>query len=324
MKELGLRINSRLKIKDLRLKIKDLSYILSLISCLLVFAPSAHAQQVSFPKQYLSVTPIISELKLVPGKNTSYELKVKNLANAPLGISAEVGNLVEPDSIDIGEDVSPIIKWTKLSENDFIIDAKSEKTIKVTINPPKDIKESGYYEVIYLTPFVGGQNQKEKPVVLSRIGALVFATYGDLNYKNLKEKVKISTFSPTSFFQKKSEFDLDLEVENNYFTHFSAKPVVVVNSLFGSKEKFELEEKHILPGKSRIWQIAGPLKKWGIYKAKLALSIGNGEQIFANTTFVFLPLREILIVILIFFVIFFVIFRKKRLKKALRILAGKT
>jgi hypothetical protein len=325
MKNLRFRINDTgFKIKEIRLQIRNLAYLLTLIFYLVILVPSVHAQQpASFPRQYLRVSPIISELKITPGRQTSFDLTIENLSESPLGIHAELSNLLElEESENVSDENSPLISWTKLSENDFIVDAKGERTIKVNINPPKDIREGGYYEVIYFTPFVSGQNQSEKPVVLSRIGALIFVTHGELDYRNLREKVSVASFKPDEFLISKPEVVLDLKVKNNYFTYFTAKPVITVTRIFGGSEKIEIEEKRILSGRQRAWEITQSLKSWGAYKADLVLSVGSGEQIFASTWFLYLPVNP-LVPISIFLLLFIAIRGRKRLKKVIRIISGK-
>lgn len=278
LKNLGLKIEKRLNlpagkagIKDLGLKI---SGFLILISLILLLAPSAQAQESL--DQYLRVSPIISEVTIEPNKETTFDLEVENLSSKPMGISLQTSNLIGDDPTEVIDD-APLMKWTDLSENNFIIDPNSQRSVQVRIKPPSDLKKGGYYEVIYLTPFIGGQNQAQKPVVLSRIGVLVFATFGDLDYKNLKEKVIITRFGPSSFLQDKSEVLIDLEVDNKYFTHFSAKPEITISSLFGSVDKQTPEEKRILPGRTRSWEIPEEVKNYGIYRVRLALSVGGGR-----------------------------------------------
>jgi hypothetical protein len=231
-----------------QISIKLVVLLVLVIPVVLFLTLSAHAQQpASFPRQYLRVSPIISELKITPGRQTSFNLTIENLSESPLGIHAELSNLLDAESENTPEETSPLISWTRLSENDFIVDAKGERTIRVNINPPKDMKEGGYYEVIYFTPFVSGQNQREKPVILSRIGALIFATHGELDYRNLREKVSVASFKPEEFIISKPEVLLDLKVKNNYFTHFTAKPVITVTRIFGEVRGLKLRKSVYFP-----------------------------------------------------------------------------
>ncbi len=160
--------------------------ILPIGSC---FNPPAYAQslnngqELTSPEQYLKITPIISDLKLIPGQSTIIPLTIQNLSAQPVGIHADLSLLDEVDSSAVIKQVkSPLINWTTLSEKDQIVQPAEVKTINVIINTPKQTKSIGYYEAIFLTPFISQQRIPNKPVVLSRIGALVFATVGKLNF----------------------------------------------------------------------------------------------------------------------------------------------
>ncbi len=122
-----------------------------------------------------------------------------------------------------------------------------------------------------------------------------------------------------------SNAELEFTVNNNYFTHFTAKPFLTLSPLFGKSNQVLIEEKHVLPGKNRIWRINRELKGWNFYTAHLAVSVGNGEQIFKDAWFIILPvpLKQIIIFIIVLALIWLVVFKKDRLKKGFKILMSK-
>jgi hypothetical protein len=219
---------------------------------------------------------------------------------------------------------SELTKWTTVKSPDIILDPLSQKSIAVTISPPKDAKQSGYYETIFLTPIVSSQKDPKSPIVLTRIGAIVLGTIGTLNYDELAKKVSIEDFKPETYFLEKRKVALSFSVRNKYFTHFSAKPFLTIQPLFGNEQTTLLEEKHILPGGSKNWGFETTLGKNIFYRAKLAVSIGNGNQVLAETWFVLLPYKQILLVLLLLTIVYLVIFRRGRIKKAISVLFGKT
>ncbi len=293
---------------------------ISLIFITFFFKDIAYAEQLSpIPLQKIQINPIISELSLVPGQDTIIPLTIKNLSNQPLGIHAQIAD-VQEDSIK----KSPIIRWTHLSTSDSIMGAQEQKTISISIHTPLHTPNSGYAEIIYLTPFVSNTIQKGTPVVLSRIGALILGTVGKLNYDHLVHKVSLASFSPSSRIVNHTPVSLSFEITNKYFTYFTAKPFLTLTPLFGKSQTTPLEEHHILPGTTRNWtSTMNPEPFHFLYFAHLAVSVGNGKQLFADTFFIIFPYKPFLILIgslLLFSVLLLSYYKRHRFKKAVRIL----
>ncbi len=291
--------------------------MLALFNC--VFTNNSYAA-----KQSLRVSPIINDLQLTPGKPTVIDLSVENLNETSLGVHAEVSGFDET-SQDLFTDQHPSVltKWTSISSPDIVLNPLSQKIIEITITPPKDAKQSGYYETVFLTPIVSSKKEPTSPVVLTRIGAVILATVGTSDYNDLAKKVSIQDFKPENYIFEKTPAALTFSVENKYFTHFTAKPFITIKPLFGQEKTILLEEKHILPGTGKSWKFQEAFGKNIFYSAKLAVSIGNGNQILANTWFVVLPYEHILILILLLGIIFFAVFKKDRIKKAILALFGR-
>lgn len=275
--------------------------------------------------QYMKVSPVISDLQLVPGQATTIDLSVENLSDTPLGIHAQISGVDETgQEVFANQKTSPLIGWTNIPEPDIIIDPHSQKSITVVISPPKDAKESGYYETVFLTPIVSSQRNPSAPVVLSRVGSIILATIGNLNYDDLAKKVTIKDFKPGKFIFEKSPATLGFSVENKYFTHFTAKPFITLKPLFGQEETTLLEEKRVLPGTTRSWQFETKTEKCIFYRAELAVSVGEGHQILAQTWIIMLPYKLVLIPLLLLGIVYLILFKRVRVKKAiLTLLRGK-
>jgi len=291
--------------------------LLALINCL--FTTKSYAI-----KQSLQVSPIINDIQLIPGQPTVINLSVENLSDAPLGIHAEISGMDETNqNIFTDQHSSILTKWTSIATPEIILDPLSQKDIPVIINPPKDAKPSGYYETIFLSPIVNSQKQPETPVILTRVGAIILATVGKPDYNDLAKKVNIRDLRPSAYFLEKSPATLSFSVENKYFTHFTAKPFITIKPLFGQEQTSLLEEKHILPGSNKTWQFQTKIGKNIFYRTKLAVSVGNGNQVLADTWFIVLPYKSVLLLILVLGIFYFVIFKRQRIIKAIEILIGK-
>lgn len=292
-------------------------YIIYLIAILLIIRASSPAFAQTLPKQNLSITPIIQEITLIPNTAYSYPLLITNLADKPMGIHIDINGFdpTQEGSQGFTPQASPLVSWTTISEKDTIIPPLSQKQLMITITPSIDAKERGYYETFTITPFISQQQTVKTPLVLTRFIGVVFATVGTVHYDDLAKKVTIQKFDPTKIIFGQTKANLSLQVRNAYFTHFIAKPFLSITPLFGAKRTVTLEEKHIFPGSTRSWDISLPLPtQYIFYKATIAVFVGNGNQILAQTYFFVLP-QQVLIALCIACALIVITLMRKRLWK---------
>ena len=274
------------------------------------------------PQQSISISPVINDLQLVPGKKTTFTITIRNNNSTAIGIQAETtGYDITGETAQFEEKPSVMTSWTMLSQSDILIDPKQTKIITATINTPNNIKQSGYYETIFLTPIAHQQETANSPIILSRFGVLVLGTVGKLNYNDLSKKVSVTDLTPSLTMLNAFPQDISFSVANNYFTHFDAKPFVTITPLFANSQTVELTDKHVLPGSERVWQYIPSIAKNHIfYQEHLAVSVGGGNQIFADSWFIVLPYQPILLIVVILVLLYIAITRRKRLGKFVTIL----
>jgi len=315
-----------IKYQNIKNCVKTVFFLSVLFSLLLIPLP-AHAaspttQSVeAIPAQSLRVSPIINDLQLQSGKPTSFALTIQNLSSNPVGIHVTISGYDETSGTSVFEQKpSQMINWTSLSQQDLLIAPYDEKNLTVTIVPPAHLNPSGYYETIFLTPIIHQELLPNSPVVLSRVGVLILGTIGNLNYNDLAKKVTISNFSPNAGLLNKFPNAISFSVNNSYFTHFDAKPFITITPLFGKPQTTLLEDKHVLPNDSRIWQYQPASQHSIFYRVHLAVSIGDGKQVYADTWFIVFPYKELLLIIFAVLIFYLAIFQRKRLKKFVTIL----
>lgn len=289
-------------------------------SCQLLVPKIASAQTV--PLQSLRVTPVINDLQLVSGKTTTFPLTVQNLSSDPVGIHFELSGYDQIGEVPLyNQTPSLLSQWTHLSKQDLLLSPHSTQSITVTITPPSHLSSSGYYETIFLTPIVNQETIPGSPIILSRLGVLVLGTIGTLNYDDLAKKITVTDLIPSHTIITSFPKTISFTVNNHYFTHFDAKPFLTITPLFGKSQTILLPDKHVLPGSARIWQEEPQIVSPNIfYHLHLAVSIGDGKQVFTDTWFVVFPYKLFIIVIVVAVVLFFTFFRKKRIKKFLNVL----
>lgn len=268
-------------------------------------------------KSIINVSPFIIDTQLNKGEN-KYKIQIKNLLNEGLGISASPADF-SPESQTTNP--NKLVDWTEIKTKEIILNPGETKQIDFVINVPKNAKDGGFSEYIFLTPIYIKAQNPNAPTVLSRIGVLVLANLGKVNYNDLAKKTGIEDFKFSHLFYEKLPATANFSVKNNYFAHFSAKPILTLTPLFGKSEEIIFQDKHVLPGQSRSWsQILNPKARSIFYTAKLAVSVGQGKQIFANTFFFVLPIRAIMIILGLVLIVILVLFRRKQIKKAIQVL----
>ncbi len=177
----------------------------------------AHAADLPI-RQALRVSPIIINADLIVGRQQDYEIKIENILDVPLGIKTSLSPL---DSSDEDNGISfekPIsnnkfISSISVSDNEDILEPHEIKTIKLSINTPKDITTDQINAILFITPFITKPIDTSTPTVVSKIGILILGNFGTVNPTDLKEKAKIIT-SDFGFITETPKYVL--RVQNNY------------------------------------------------------------------------------------------------------------
>ncbi len=278
------------------------------------------AREGTLTKPFIRVSPVILNITLSPGKSYEYDLKVDNLLSSPLPVRAVLDNFEPTDEDNSAQtQISPLVSWITYDPKDMIIPAKTQKIIHLKVNIPSRVPVGGYYATLYLEPVLPSQRTAQTTSIHTRIGVIMLANIG---VPGLTRQAEIIQFSFDKWLYEKGPVKLTFRTKNLSLYHFSAKPFVILKPLFGPARKLEIEEKIILPGKSRNWTKDLELPDYwhGLYKATLAVSVGNGQQIIRSTYIFGLPFNKLAIFIGLIVLFLFVIRRRKNWKKFFRTL----
>lgn len=97
----------------------------------------------------LTVSPIFINLITDPGIPVSSQFKVRNNSNVTEYLKVGILKFVAQDGVALAlddiDETDEFPKWVTFSEKEFILDSNLEKTIKVTLSPPKDAALGYYY-----------------------------------------------------------------------------------------------------------------------------------------------------------------------------------
>ena len=113
------------------IKAKKEFYIWGFVSLISYLLSLSVASAQTVPLQSIRVTPIINDLQLTAGKNTSFPLTIENLSSDPIGIHSEITGYDQIGEVPIfAQKPSKIINWTHLSNTDILIPPHSKKDNK--------------------------------------------------------------------------------------------------------------------------------------------------------------------------------------------------
>ncbi len=284
-----------------------------------VFLTQVYAMETSTIHSTIRVSPILLKIQLDPGAKQIYPITIENLTNSPMPIRATVEGFDTSDeqtgyTINPPSEGSPLAHWITISEPDAIIPANTTHEFFIKITIPERVPIGGYHAMIYFTPLY--QNSS----VGSKIGVVALANIGIQD--SLKNKVKISEYFFDKYIYESEPVAMILQVTNDSLHYFSTKPTLILRPIWGKPEEIPLDEKIILPGKSRLWKNVLPIQNtnWGIYKATISTSLENGESVNKTIPLFILPVRRILIFLVLICMILFIIIKRRNVKNAVSIL----
>jgi len=271
---------------------KKVISIIAIFSLFGVFVLSAKTSFAKESRNVLGISPFIFNLRLSPGETYEKTMTVENILDVPLPIKLSVEDFLIQDE-DGGyhftkNESSSVLSWISLEETDFILEPKEKQEIQVTIQTPSKIPFGGYQGIIFVQPILPNQ-QQYSTLLNAKVGALVLANIGSQAYQI--HPARILTFDMPLVTFSNENLPISFRVQNNSLYHFSAKPLLSFDPLFGEVQSHPLLEQFLFPGKVRRWTELMHLEEIrpGVYLTKLHISVGNGVQISSQKYVVYIP-----------------------------------
>jgi hypothetical protein len=290
-----------------------LGYVLALLT---MAAPLDAANPPS--GQGLELSPPLAELKADPGQSVSLNIRVRDVAKGPLNVTAKADDFTAKD-----EQGTPQILFDETEEGPYSLKFwvapipaitlvnDEVKTMKVTINVPKNAEPGGHFGVIRFTaapPGVEGSgvalSASVGTLVLlnvsgnARQGLDVVESYA--NYKGMRGT--FFEWGPIGFTER---------LRNSGTVH--VKPTGTIDLYqFGRlvhSITFADTPHNVLPGTIRKFDQSWS-QKWlfGPYTAKLNVQYGDGQHLAVTiASFWVIPWRLILLVIIVLVGLFFIL-----------------
>jgi hypothetical protein len=267
--------------------------------------------------QILRISPIVLKVLLDPGTTQTQTITVENLLDTPLPIRISVEGFDAPGEeggIQTSSQAAPLTSWISLDTSEALVPAKRTRAFEARVVVPATVPIGGYGAMIFFSPVLPGKT------VAAKIGVVVLANVGVAFDK--KNTGDITEFRFDKQLYQEGPVKATIRVKNTSLNYFTAKPSLTIKPLFGEEKIFELEEKTILPGKTRRWQ--KPLDvgnlRGVIYQAHLRVSLEQGDSVSAAQTFYGLPFTKIMLSALAVAITLYGIVFRGRAIKALRLL----
>lgn len=282
----------------------------------LLFVPAVHAQYASA----LSVSPVIYDITLSPGKTYRYELKIKNSLDAPMPLRIELENLdISQKDETGGSPLRSIVSWVEIADKNMIVEPRSERVVPFSVHVPDKVPLGGYYGMMYLrtlSPIQSGEPSN----ISSKIGILLMGSIG-VQEIPLNKIYLLNPQSSRPVYEGR-DISFQFSVKNTALNHFSAKPFLRIRPLWGKTQDFPVDEKIIFPGRIREWKIPVTLSSYPalLYEADLTVSVGGGAQQKARLYFIAFPFMKALLLLAGVLAGGIIIKNRKRIGGAVRIL----
>lgn len=300
-----------------------------ILSVLMIFAvlgfsfisPIVKAQTSDDTKGF-SVSPPSFELDVNPGDVITNTIKVENLSDIDLEITANVQSFVaygEEGQINLTEDDSEysITNWITFEDDVFQVPANQVVNVPFTINVP-DVAEPGshYGAVVFSSNSVS--TEPNTPNIVQEIGSIVLLRVpGDV-----EESATVVEFKSDKPYYTDPKVMIHTLLENTGNVIVKPTGSIVILDLFGNEvQRIELTSNNILPGSKRSFDQEFDFDKIGFFKAKLDLKYGDDKTLTAETSFTALYTQKTvpIILLIVAIILIYIIFRK-RINRAARVI----
>ncbi|HSX32629.1 MAG TPA: DUF916 domain-containing protein [Candidatus Saccharimonadales bacterium] len=279
----------------------------------------------------LKVSPVRYDFTMDPGTTKTFDVIITNLTSVMARLHPAVNDFVASGdetgtpSIILDEDKyapSHSLKQFVNPLKDFDLKSGDERTVKITINVPKDAAGGGYYGAIRFAPAAAPGSDKNVNLAAS-VGSLVLLKVNG----EIKEDLVVKSFDvrkkdkPGSFFMDNKNIVGVVRFENN--GNVQAEPFgTVVLKRFGKNvsttqvnDNSDGQRGSVLPESVRRFDVElKGLSSFGKYTMEGNFGYGNSGQLLSSkTTFYVIPLFIILLGVGVLLFLLFLIFGLPRM-----------
>ena len=294
----------------------------------LLLTTSIFAQSLS-----LSISPPLLEIVIKPGKSTLIAYSIQNFGD-PVVLTPRVVSFEPSDdlgNIKLKEEIEGPVRFNldnseiKLGKP-FFLKPKTKEQLLLRIRVPENAPEGDFYYSLILTTNPNlQQNQNTAAAAQATIAANILITITETGKIDIKPKIvyfdiipRLKLFKKLKIVDSFDKIPVVLKVENTGKNYVKAAGKIELQGIFGAKASWKLIPKNILSSSQRLLVASNEagIKIWkhkkkpvsfilpaSFYFGKYTLraSVNFGEEsptvLTANTTFIALPLKLLLILV---------------------------
>jgi hypothetical protein len=222
-----------------------------------VFAPLAFAADANNPEGAFNIviSPPATALTVKPGGSVATDIKVQNrgLSTEHVKVSlmkfGAYGQEGKPDLKELTP-ADEFGKWASFSPAKFEAEPNIWKTVRVTINPPKNAAFGYYYAIIFSRDGAQSQAQKKQANLLGSVASLILL---DVQAPGAVRKTAIAEFSTAHKVQEFLPQTFAVRMHNTGNVHVVTRGNIIISK--GGKNiallEVNLAKGYILPGSYR-------------------------------------------------------------------------
>lgn len=297
---------------------RSIALTIALVTALMVVSvSSSNAQVTTGGGNGFRISPVRSEFTIEKGKSQQLTVNIENPTDANVLATPVVNDFISSDN-ETGEPRLILDDSVAPPKNSFkrLVDAlpavelgpREKKDINVTIRVPDDANAGGYYGAIRFVP--SASTGTGNVGLTASVGTIVLIRVpGDLTERlDLVELTAGQDGKAKSFFTG-GDVSVITRIKNSGDIHLQPFGKVQVKNMFGSVVKeYEFNNTdpraNILPDSIRRFEddIEKPSRGWlGRYTvvANLGISQGSGDLISSSTTFWYLPIWALIVLLLL-------------------------
>lgn len=241
----------------------------------------------------LTLSPLRTELDIVPGTSESRLLSLTNNEDAAMTVSMTVEefSVINPQYDYAFNLETEVLEWVTFSQNAIVLEPGETKEVTYTVGVPINAEPGGRY----LSMFATTTTNDATSAVASRqrIASLLYITVlGDITRSGGLVSLGAPWFvtGPTQW---------RATVQNTGTTHYRSRYNVVIQDLFGNTQETNIVgESLILPGTVRLITDDVPLPKFpGVYKLTYTIGLGDTPAKQESRYLIYLPTAAIIVIV---------------------------
>lgn len=275
----------------------------------------------------IAITPLVFELTGERGQIVESEVRVMNPSYTDkITVKMEAEDMYpQGEEGQVRLEIPPeeripfsLSSWISFEPKTFSLEPREEKPVKFRIKVPENAEPGGHYAgIIAKVETMAGPGGVGVGIV-QRVASLVLLTVPGV----AKEEIALLNFETSKLYYETGPVKFLVRLENRGNIHLRPQATISITNFLGQKVgEVQLEQRNILPGAIRKYEIEWPKKWlwWGKYKATLSGFYGQNKIPLGEREIEFWAFPWKIGVLLGLLIVFF-IFTRRRWIKALKIL----